>query len=490
MSAPHDARPAWLHAPPILRARRLLPQHRRSSAPTTLLSRVTGLAARHGLFARSFGAGALDGRLPGRVQDPELPAPAVRRGRVLAGLRARSSPSTRCQAQPRRGARAGRRRRRHARRRSCASSRSSASSRRRCSSCCSRPGFARTAATVRARGRDAALDVPVPVLHLADRARRRRAQQLRASSRCPRSRRRDQRRHDRVRGLDRAAFRAARRRARDRRVRRAASCSSRSRCPFMLRLGLLRRPRWRCEHEGVRRIGRLMLPGDLRLVGGAGQPAARHADRVASSSPAASPWLYYADRLMEFPLGVFSIALATVILPGLSAHHAAAVAGAIHRDARLGAAARRSWSCCRRRSALLVLAGPLTVAIFHYGAFDEHDVRMATLALMAYSLGPARLQPGEGAGAGLLRAPGHADAGARRHAVAGRQHGLNVAIVLPLALTHSTARVCTCCSRSTTASAPGQRDAAVARPARGRASTAARRAGGACCVQIVIAQRR
>jgi putative peptidoglycan lipid II flippase len=34
-------------------------------------------------------------------------------------------------------------------------------------------------------------------------------------------------------------------------------------------------------------------------------------------------WLYYADRLMEFPLGVFSIALATVILPGLAAHHAA-----------------------------------------------------------------------------------------------------------------------------------------------------------------------
>ena len=38
--------------------------------------------------------------------------------------------------------------------------------------------------------------------------------------------------------------------------------------------------------------------------------------------------------------------------------------------------------------ALLILAGPLTVVIFHYGKFDEQDVHMSTLALMAYSIGP------------------------------------------------------------------------------------------------------
>ena len=53
----------------------------------TLLSRVTGLL-RDMVYSRMFGAGAAHGRVPGRVQDPELHAPAVRRGRVLAGLRA------------------------------------------------------------------------------------------------------------------------------------------------------------------------------------------------------------------------------------------------------------------------------------------------------------------------------------------------------------------------------------------------------------------
>ena len=43
-----------------------------------------------------------------------------------------------------------------------------------------------------------------------------------------------------------------------------------------------------------------------------------------SSSRAASSWLYYSDRLVEFPLGVFGIAIATVILPRLSEHHARA----------------------------------------------------------------------------------------------------------------------------------------------------------------------
>ena len=69
-------------------------------------------------------------------------------------------------------------------------------------------------------------------------------------------------------------------------------------------------------------------------------------------------WLYYADRLMEFPLGVFSIALATVILPGTRGAPRRAVAGAVHRDARLGAEAddrgriardRRRCSCWRAR---------------------------------------------------------------------------------------------------------------------------------------------
>ena len=155
--------------------------------------------------------------------------------------------------------------------------------------------------------------------------------------------------------------------------------------PFMLRLKLLRRPRWRWDHAGVRRIGRLMLPA---IFGSSVSQVALLLDTLIASFLATGSiaWLYYADRLMEFPLGVFSIALATVILPSLAAHHAA------ESPARF--TAMLDWALrltimvvLPATAALLVMAGPLTVAIFHYGRFDENDVRMASLALMAYSSG-------------------------------------------------------------------------------------------------------
>jgi len=155
--------------------------------------------------------------------------------------------------------------------------------------------------------------------------------------------------------------------------------------PFLLKLGLLRRPRWSWGHEGVRKIGRLMLPA---IFGSSVSQVALLLDTVIASFLATGSiaWLYYADRLVEFPLGVFSIALATVILPGLAAHHAS------QEPARF--AATLDWAVklttiivLPATLALLLLAGPLTVTIFHYGRFDEQDVRMATLALMAYSSG-------------------------------------------------------------------------------------------------------
>ena len=155
--------------------------------------------------------------------------------------------------------------------------------------------------------------------------------------------------------------------------------------PFMLRLGLLRRPRWNWGHEGVRKIGRLMLPA---IFGSSVSQVALLLDTLIASFLATGSiaWLYYADRLVEFPLGVFSIALATVILPGLAAHHAS--------QDPLRFASTLDWAVklttvvvLPATVALLILAGPLTVAIFHYGKFDAQDVRMSTLALMAYSIG-------------------------------------------------------------------------------------------------------
>ena len=97
-------------------------------------------------------------------------------------------------------------------------------------------------------------------------------------------------------------------------------------------------------------------------------------------------WLYFADRLMEFPLGVFSIALATVILPSLSRHHASE--SMEHFSATLDWALRVVLLLISPAAvALLVFAGPLTATTFGYGKFDAHDVQMASYALMAYSWG-------------------------------------------------------------------------------------------------------
>jgi putative peptidoglycan lipid II flippase len=204
--------------------------------------------------------------------------------------------------------------------------------------------------------------------------------------------------------------------------------------PFMLRLGLLRRPRWRWDHAGVRKIGRLMLPA---IFGSSVSQVALLLDTLIASFLATGSiaWLYYADRLMEFPLGVFSIALATVILPGLAAHHAS------ESPARF--AATLDWALrmtilvvLPATAALIVLAGPLTVTIFHYGRFDENDVRMSALALMAYSTGLL--------GFSLVKvlAPGFFARQDTRTPVRigiqslGVNIGLNLAVVLPLALTH------------------------------------------------------
>jgi len=153
--------------------------------------------------------------------------------------------------------------------------------------------------------------------------------------------------------------------------------------PSMLKLGLLRRPRFNWRHEGVRRIAKLM--GPAILGSSMGQISVWLSSSIATLLAKGSvAWLYYADRLVEFPLGVFSIALATVILPGLSKQHAEQ--SLTHFSATLDWALRTLMLIVMPASvALFVLAGPLTVAIFHYGKFTSDDAYMTRCALMAYA---------------------------------------------------------------------------------------------------------
>ncbi len=202
--------------------------------------------------------------------------------------------------------------------------------------------------------------------------------------------------------------------------------------PALVRLGLLRRPRWQWGHAGVKKIGQLMLPA---IFGSSVSQVALLLDTLIASFlvTGSISWLYYADRLMEFPLGVFSVALATVILPGLAAHHAEE---SIERFA-----ATLDWALrltiivvAPATVALLVLAGPLTVAIFNYGEFNAEDVRMSSLALMGFASGLMGFSLVKVLAPGFFarqdtRTPMRI--GVRALAV---NMGLNLFVVLPLAL--------------------------------------------------------
>ncbi len=155
--------------------------------------------------------------------------------------------------------------------------------------------------------------------------------------------------------------------------------------PFLARIGLLPVPRWGAAHAGVRKVGKLMVPA---LFGSSVAQINLLIDTLIASLLVAGSvsWLYYADRLVEFPLGVFGIALATVILPGLSARHAesdpAGFSAMIDRALR--------WVLLLSAPAtvgLLLLAQPILTTLFQYGAFTAADTAMAGLALMAYSVG-------------------------------------------------------------------------------------------------------
>ena len=97
-------------------------------------------------------------------------------------------------------------------------------------------------------------------------------------------------------------------------------------------------------------------------------------------------WLYYSDRLMEFPLGVFGVALATVILPTLS-RQVAKKDEESYQETLDWALRLVFLICLPAAAALAILAFPLMVALFQYGAFSGEDAVMASRALAAFSIG-------------------------------------------------------------------------------------------------------
>ncbi len=155
--------------------------------------------------------------------------------------------------------------------------------------------------------------------------------------------------------------------------------------PYVARLGLLRRPRWGFRDEGVRRIMKLMLPG---IFGSSVMQINLLLDTLIASFliTGSVTWLYLSDRMMELPLGILGIALATVILPSLSEKHANADSKAFSHTI--------DWALrwvllvgTPAAIALAVLAVPILSTLFLHGKFSVHDVMMARMSLVAYSLG-------------------------------------------------------------------------------------------------------
>ncbi|QIZ75496.1 murein biosynthesis integral membrane protein MurJ [Ferrimonas lipolytica] len=155
--------------------------------------------------------------------------------------------------------------------------------------------------------------------------------------------------------------------------------------PFLYRSNMLVRPRWGWNDPGVVKIRTLMIPA---MFGVSVSQINLLFDTIIASflMTGSISWLYYSDRLLEFPLGLFGIAIATVILPALSQNKAEGDPSQF--------ASTMDWGV---RSVLLVgipamlglmvLAQPMLMVLFMRGEFTVEHSQMASMSLLAYASG-------------------------------------------------------------------------------------------------------
>ena len=155
--------------------------------------------------------------------------------------------------------------------------------------------------------------------------------------------------------------------------------------PYLHKLGLVPRYELNWQDEGVRRILRLMGPA---IFGVSVAQISIVLNNIFASflKTGSVSWLYYADRLMEFPTGVLGVALGTILLPSLS--KAFVNKTEVEYSQLLDWGLRLTFLLAAPAAvALAVLSKPLVASLFHYGKFDATDVMMTERAVIAYSLG-------------------------------------------------------------------------------------------------------
>ncbi|EGR2758743.1 murein biosynthesis integral membrane protein MurJ [Vibrio parahaemolyticus] len=155
--------------------------------------------------------------------------------------------------------------------------------------------------------------------------------------------------------------------------------------PFLIKAGVMVKPKWGWRDPGVVKIRTLMIPA---LFGVSVSQINLLFDTFIASflQTGSISWLYYSDRLLEFPLGLFGIAIATVILPALSRKHVDSQSE--------GFAHTMDWGVrmvtllgIPAMLGLMALAKPMLMVLFMRGEFSPQDVHHASLSLLAYASG-------------------------------------------------------------------------------------------------------
>lgn len=155
--------------------------------------------------------------------------------------------------------------------------------------------------------------------------------------------------------------------------------------PLLAKLDLLTLPRWGWNHPDIRRIMRLMVP---TLLGSSVAQANLLFDTFIAALlvHGSQSWLSGADRFLELPLGVFGIALGTVVLPNLSRHHVKGDRAAFSRAFDWGLRLTLII-ILPAMLGLMLLSLPLVTTVFQYGRFDAFAARMTALSVFGLSFG-------------------------------------------------------------------------------------------------------
>lgn len=155
--------------------------------------------------------------------------------------------------------------------------------------------------------------------------------------------------------------------------------------PFLYRLGLMPRPSILWQDAGVKRVLKLMVPAIFGVS--VAQISVLIDMSLASFLPTGSfVWLNFSDRLTSFPMGVFGVAIATVVLPHLSRKYASQS----HQEF----SEALDWAlkfvliiALPAAIGIAILAGPILATLFQHGKITEFDVEMTRRSLWGFTVG-------------------------------------------------------------------------------------------------------